>query len=182
MSRECFTLIMLDLIRYKKQWRLFDRIRQEDVVQGSLVVDVFSMWSVPSLYKKQWRLFNRILQEDVVQGSSVVDVFSMWSVPSLYKKQWRLCERIREEDVVQGSSVVDVFSMWSVSSLYKKQWRLLVRKHREEKKSPTPSSLSLRRINEGEKKHKGLDIQQIYGHGSYRGPMPGVTVPADCRQ
>jgi hypothetical protein len=33
------------------------------------------------------------------------------------------------------------------------------------------------------KKHRnGLDIQQIYGHGSHRGPMPGVTVPADYRQ
>jgi hypothetical protein len=31
------------------------------------------------------------------------------------------------------------------------------------------------------KKHKGLDIQQIYGHRSHRGPMPGVIVPADCR-
>jgi hypothetical protein len=33
------------------------------------------------------------------------------------------------------------------------------------------------------KKHRnGLDIQQIYGYGSHRGPMPGVTVPAECRQ
>jgi hypothetical protein len=33
-----------------------------------------------------------------------------------------------------------------------------------------------------EKHRNGLDIQQIYDHGSHRGPMPGVTVPADCRQ
>jgi hypothetical protein len=31
-------------------------------------------------------------------------------------------------------------------------------------------------------KNKGLDIEQIYGHGSQRGPMPGVSVPAGCRQ
>jgi hypothetical protein len=29
-----------------------------------------------------------------------------------------------------------------------------------------------------EKKHKGIDIEQIYGHGSQRGSMPGMTVPA----
>jgi hypothetical protein len=33
-----------------------------------------------------------------------------------------------------------------------------------------------------EKKNKGLDIEQIYGHGSERGPMPGVSAPASCRQ
>jgi hypothetical protein len=39
------------------------------------------------------------------------------------------------------------------------------------------------RINERKKtKNKGLDIEQIYGHGSQRGPMPGVSVPAACRQ
>jgi hypothetical protein len=31
--------------------------------------------------------------------------------------------------------------------------------------------------NEDQRKEKitGLDIEQIYGHGSQRGPMPGVT-------
>jgi hypothetical protein len=33
---------------------------------------------------------------------------------------------------------------------------------------PTPP-LSIRRINE-RKQNKGLDIEQIYGHGSQRGP------------
>jgi hypothetical protein len=33
-----------------------------------------------------------------------------------------------------------------------------------------------------EKKNSGLDIEQIYGHGSQRGPMPGMSVPAGCRQ
>jgi hypothetical protein len=32
------------------------------------------------------------------------------------------------------------------------------------------------------KKTKDVDIEQIYGHGSQRGPMPGVSVPAGCRQ
>jgi hypothetical protein len=31
-------------------------------------------------------------------------------------------------------------------------------------------------------KSKGLDMGQIYGHGSQRGQMPGVSVPASCRQ
>jgi hypothetical protein len=31
-------------------------------------------------------------------------------------------------------------------------------------------------------KNKGIDIKQIYGHGSQRGRMPGVSVPAGCRQ
>jgi hypothetical protein len=29
---------------------------------------------------------------------------------------------------------------------------------------------------------KNLDIEQIYGHGSQQGSMPGVTVLAGCRQ
>jgi hypothetical protein len=33
-----------------------------------------------------------------------------------------------------------------------------------------------------EGKNKSLDIEQIYGHGSQRGLMPGVTVLAGCRQ
>jgi hypothetical protein len=31
-------------------------------------------------------------------------------------------------------------------------------------------------------KNKSLDIEQIYGRGSQRGSMPGVTVLAGCRQ
>jgi hypothetical protein len=31
-------------------------------------------------------------------------------------------------------------------------------------------------------KNKSLDIEQIYGHGSQGGLMPGVTVLAGCRQ
>jgi hypothetical protein len=44
------------------------------------------------------------------------------------------------------------------------------------------------KINEGreeqrrKKKHKGLDIEHIYSHGSQRGSMPGMMVPANCRQ
>jgi hypothetical protein len=34
---------------------------------------------------------------------------------------------------------------------------------------------------EGEN-NKSLHIEQIYGHGSQRGSMPGVTVLAGCRQ
>jgi hypothetical protein len=45
---------------------------------------------------------------------------------------------------------------------------------------PTPP-LSIRRINEREKT-KGIDNEQLYGHGSQRGPMRGVSVPAGCRQ
>jgi hypothetical protein len=33
-----------------------------------------------------------------------------------------------------------------------------------------------------EGKNKSLDTEQIYGHGSQRGSMPGVTVLAGCRQ
>jgi hypothetical protein len=33
-----------------------------------------------------------------------------------------------------------------------------------------------------EKKNKSLYIEQIYGHGSQRGSMTGVTVLAGCRQ
>jgi hypothetical protein len=47
-------------------------------------------------------------------------------------------------------------------------------------KDETPF-LTIGRNNE-RKKHKGLDIEQIYGHGSQRGSMPGMTVPADCPQ
>jgi hypothetical protein len=47
-------------------------------------------------------------------------------------------------------------------------------------KRPTPP-LSIRRIDE-RKKNIGLDIEQIHGHGSQRGPMPDVSVPAGCRQ
>jgi hypothetical protein len=32
------------------------------------------------------------------------------------------------------------------------------------------------------KKNKSLDIEQIYGHRSQRGSLPGVTVLAGCRQ
>jgi hypothetical protein len=32
------------------------------------------------------------------------------------------------------------------------------------------------------KQSKGLDIEQIYGHGSQGGPVPGLSVPAGCRQ
>jgi hypothetical protein len=56
---------------------MFERIRQEDFVQGSSVVDVFSMWSLPILYTKQWKMFERFRQEDVVEGSSVVDVLTL---------------------------------------------------------------------------------------------------------
>jgi hypothetical protein len=43
-------------------------------------------------------------------------------------------------------------------------------------KRPTPP-LSIRRIN-GRKKNKGLEIEQIYGHGSQWGPMSGESVQA----
>jgi hypothetical protein len=33
-----------------------------------------------------------------------------------------------------------------------------------------------------EEEKKSLDIEQIYGHGSQRGSMPGVTVLANFRQ
>jgi hypothetical protein len=32
------------------------------------------------------------------------------------------------------------------------------------------------------KQNESLDIEQIYGHGSQRGPMPGVSMLAGCRQ
>jgi hypothetical protein len=35
---------------------------------------------------------------------------------------------------------------------------------------------------EEKKKNKSLDTEQIYGHGSQRGSMPGVTMLAGCRQ
>jgi hypothetical protein len=33
-----------------------------------------------------------------------------------------------------------------------------------------------------EKNNKGLDFKQVYCHGFQRGPMPGVSVSAGCRQ
>jgi hypothetical protein len=36
--------------------------------------------------------------------------------------------------------------------------------------------------DERKEKNKELDIEQIYGHGSQRGPIPGVSVPAGCQQ
>jgi hypothetical protein len=48
--------------------------------------------------------------------------------------------------------------------------------------SPTPPFLSKEEQQKKEKKNKSLDIEQIYGHGSQRGSMPGVTVLAGCRQ
>jgi hypothetical protein len=44
------------------------------------------------------------------------------------------------------------------------------------RKRPTPT-LTKERNNERKKKHKGLDMEQIYGHGSQRGSMPGMIVP-----
>jgi hypothetical protein len=32
------------------------------------------------------------------------------------------------------------------------------------------------------KQNKGLDTEQTYGHGSQRGLVPGLSVPAGCRQ
>jgi hypothetical protein len=38
-------------------------------------------------------------------------------------------------------------------------------------------------MNERKKEqNKELDIEQIYGHGSQRGLMPGVNMPAGCQQ
>jgi hypothetical protein len=50
------------------------------------------------------------------------------------------------------------------------------------KKSPIPPFLSKEEHRKKEKKKKSLDIEQIYGHGSQRGTVPGVTVLAGCRQ
>jgi hypothetical protein len=38
------------------------------------------------------------------------------------------------------------------------------------------------RNNKRRRKTKSLDTEQIYGHGSQRGSMPGVTVLAGCRE
>jgi hypothetical protein len=50
------------------------------------------------------------------------------------------------------------------------------------KMSPTPPFLSKEEQRKKEKKNKSLDAEQIYGHGSQRGLMPGVTVLAGCHQ
>jgi hypothetical protein len=34
-----------------------------------------------------------------------------------------------------------------------------------------------KKYQQRKKKRKGLDAEQIYGHGSQRGSMPGMTVP-----
>jgi hypothetical protein len=47
------------------------------------------------------------------------------------------------------------------------------------KESPTPLSKKEQRMK---KEKKSLDIEQIYGQGSQRGSMPGVTVLPGCRQ
>jgi hypothetical protein len=49
-------------------------------------------------------------------------------------------------------------------------------------KKVKPLPFYQRRNNERRGKNKNLDIEQIYGHGSQRGSMPGVTVLAGCRQ
>jgi hypothetical protein len=48
-------------------------------------------------------------------------------------------------------------------------------------KKPNPS-LFIKGGTTKEEKNKSLDTEQIYGHGSQRGSMPGVTMLAGCRQ
>jgi hypothetical protein len=48
------------------------------------------------------------------------------------------------------------------------------------KKKTNPSFIN--NENQRKEKNKGLDIKQIYDHGSQLCPMPGVSVPAACRQ
>jgi hypothetical protein len=48
-------------------------------------------------------------------------------------------------------------------------------------KKPNPSQF-IKGGTMKEEKNKCLDTEQIYGHGSQRGSMPGVTVLAGCRQ
>jgi hypothetical protein len=48
-------------------------------------------------------------------------------------------------------------------------------------KKPNPSLFNKERTRK-EKKNKGLDTEQIYGHGSQQGSMPRVTVLAGCQQ
>jgi hypothetical protein len=46
------------------------------------------------------------------------------------------------------------------------------------KKKSNPSTFIK---GETTKEENSLDIEEIYGHGSQRGSMPGVTVLAGCR-
>jgi hypothetical protein len=49
-------------------------------------------------------------------------------------------------------------------------------------KKAQPLPFYQRRNNERRGKNKSLDIEQIYGYGSQRNSMPGVTVLAGFRQ
>jgi hypothetical protein len=50
------------------------------------------------------------------------------------------------------------------------------------KKKSNPSLFIKEGTAKEGKRNKSLDIEQIYGHGSQRGSMPGVTVLAGCWQ
>jgi hypothetical protein len=50
------------------------------------------------------------------------------------------------------------------------------------KKKSNPSLFLKGGTTKEGKKNKSLDIEQIYGHGSQRGSIPGMTVLAGCRQ
>jgi hypothetical protein len=49
-------------------------------------------------------------------------------------------------------------------------------------KKSNPLFLSKEEQRMMEKKNKSLDIEQVYGYGSQRSSMPGLTVLAGCRQ
>jgi hypothetical protein len=57
----------------------------------------------------------------------------------------------------------------------------VVREHQLQKKVQ-PLPFIKKEQSKKEKKNKSLDTEQIYGHGSQRGSMPGVTVLGGCRQ
>jgi hypothetical protein len=91
--------------------------------------------------------------------------------------------------------VEEVFSMWSAQRLYHSTDRdvfsysyfnvtsdgIRCTKGTQIIKKSNPF-LFIKGGTTKEGKNKSLDIEQIYGHGSQWGSMPGVTVLAGCRQ
>jgi hypothetical protein len=78
------------------------------------------------------------------------------------------CAVVRPEAIYEKTTIIDS----SVSSA----------RIGGEHKKVQPLHFYQRRNNERRKKDKSLDVEQMYGHGSQRGSMPGVTVLAGCRQ
>jgi hypothetical protein len=93
-------------------------------------------------------------------SSKIEAVFSVLSVPRSYLEyNWRY-------------SAVPYFNVTSGGIRCSKGTPII------KKSNP---SLFIKGVTAKEEKSKSLDIEQIYGHGSQRGSMPGVAMLAGCR-